>query len=384
MKKAPASKAPVINLMTKNKQPPGLPVSPLVADCRTTVAQLQYDYNLITQANEICYPVPYHIIRELGRGRQGVVFLCLRQGARGCVTKRAIKVFDPALYKTSEEYWTDMGRIASQISCLDSVQSPYLVTRQCYEEIHGIGYVQMEVIDGIDLEYLLQNNHLEIAEKHKSSNEFRRLAKIVFRQHNNRTRFQPGVMLYILKSVVSGLERLHSQGFLHCDVKPSNIMIDKLGTVKLIDFGRGVMVGENVHFLLGAPMYMAPETHRRETAGVTTDLYSAGLVALEMLCGHKLVEEDIEENNLLDIKMKLPEKLDKMLPKCVRNCHRLVQVLRTLLHPDPRKRYQGAKEAVICKNGISMAEREFVKEDFHAEYSHDLADYISLIMPSQV
>ena len=81
-------------------------------------------YHALLRANAIYYPVAYQFLEELGRGRQGVVFLGLRQGARGCVTRHAIKVFDPGIYKSTETYWTDMGRIASQISSLQTMRTP--------------------------------------------------------------------------------------------------------------------------------------------------------------------------------------------------------------------------------------------------------------------
>ena len=59
--------------------------------------QLAANYRAILAARAIHYPVAYRFPRELGRGRQGIVFLGLRQGARGCVTRHAIKLFDPSI-----------------------------------------------------------------------------------------------------------------------------------------------------------------------------------------------------------------------------------------------------------------------------------------------
>src|SRR5512136_1295824 len=101
------------------------------------------NYATIIGARAIYYPVAYQLTGELGRGRQGIVFLGLRQGARGCITQHAIKLFDPGIYRTPEEYWTDMGRLASQISRLQSLQSPNLVPRHSYDETYGIGYSLM-------------------------------------------------------------------------------------------------------------------------------------------------------------------------------------------------------------------------------------------------
>jgi len=61
-------------------------------------------------------------------------FLGMRQGARGCITRHAIKLFDPSIYPGPEQYWTDMGRIAAQTSLWQIVSSPNLVARDVYEE----------------------------------------------------------------------------------------------------------------------------------------------------------------------------------------------------------------------------------------------------------
>ncbi|MDD2237185.1 MAG: hypothetical protein PHG65_08285, partial [Kiritimatiellae bacterium] len=84
------------------------------------------NYQAILQDRAIYYPVAYRLERVLGQGRQGIVFLGLRQGARGCVTHHAIKLYDPGIYANTQRYWTDMGRIALQVSRLQTVNTPYL------------------------------------------------------------------------------------------------------------------------------------------------------------------------------------------------------------------------------------------------------------------
>ena len=125
------------------------------------MGQLVANFNAIVEERAIYYPVAYRFLRELGRGRQGIVYLGLRQGARGSVTRHAIKVFDPGIYANAKKYWTDMGRIAAQTSKLQTVKNPNLVAPDIYEEYNGIGYVQMERVDGVGLRYLLDGKHLE-------------------------------------------------------------------------------------------------------------------------------------------------------------------------------------------------------------------------------
>lgn len=56
-------------------------------------------YNAILREGGLRYPVAYHFVQELGKGRQGVVFLAVRQGARGCRTRHAVKLFDRSTLK---------------------------------------------------------------------------------------------------------------------------------------------------------------------------------------------------------------------------------------------------------------------------------------------
>jgi len=378
---------PKIDLMTKERlpkthvamYPPNhvpAPYSPPASSM--TMEHLINNYGAIINARAIFYPVAYQFLKELGRGRQGRVFLGLRQGARGCITEQAIKVFDPKIYRNTEEYWTDMGRIAFQISKLQRLQSPHLVAMSSYEETCGIGYVQLEAIDGIDLGYLLSGEHLEITKKRSSPKEWAKLTKTIFRIKGDKVCLQPGVAVYILRGVLRGLERLHAINFLHSDIKPENIMIDRLGNVKVVDFGRAVMVGEKVSFLLGSPLYMAPEIHRREVGGIQSDFYSVGLVALEMLRGEKIAHNDeVNESDLLGIKMNLLESLEEILPAHVLANQDLVAILRRFIEPDQVKRYSSAQEAEVGEGGLRVIDRQLVQAGLASEYGRDLSEYLS-------
>jgi len=258
--------------------------------------QLAANYRAILAERAIYYPVAYRFPRELGRGRQGIVYLGLRQGARGCVTRHAIKIFDPSIYSSAKKYWTDMGRIAAQTSKLQLVQNPSLVAPEIYEESNGIGYLQMEVVDGLSLRELLDGSHMEQVRARSTDEEWARFNDVIFRQENGKIMIQPGIALYILRQVLRGLETLHEMGFIHSDVKPANIMIDRLGYVKLIDYGRAMLANEKITLLLGTPVYMAPEAHEERVARTYSDIYSLGLVGLEMLRGERLFPLEISSS----------------------------------------------------------------------------------------
>ncbi len=339
------------------------------------------NYRAILDAKAIYYPVAYRFVRELGRGRQGVVFLGMRSGARGSLTRHAIKVFDPSIYPNAKKYWTDMGRIAMQTSKLQTIKIPSIVAPDIYEEYNGIGYLQMESIEGVGLRYLLDGSHLERARQNSTPAEWSSFTDVIFRIKDGRVAIQPGVVIYIMRRVLRALEGLHDAGYIHCDVKPANIMIDLAGYVKVIDYGRATLINEKVSFLLGTPVYMAPEMHRREPAMVASDIYTVGLVMLEMLRGEPLVNKPLKsEQELLELKMRVVKELPDLLPDHVRQNEVFVAVLRRFLDPDPARRYANAQEAESGRDGLLAVHKQLAQVGKDTEYGRELENYLSKLV----
>jgi eukaryotic-like serine/threonine-protein kinase len=345
------------------------------------MSQLVPNFNAIVEERAIYYPVAYRFLRELGRGRQGIVYLGLRQGARGSVTRHAIKVFDPAIYANAKKYWTDMGRIAAQTSKLQTVKNPNLVAPDIYEEFNGIGYLQMGLVDGMGIRTLLDGQHLERVRRRSTPQEWARFMDVIFREKGGKLAIQPGIAIYIARRILRGLETLHDLGFVHCDVKPANVMLDRLGYVKLIDYGRAVTASEKVTMLLGTPLYMAPEAHRRELATTQSDIYSTGLVLLEMLRGEPLLSRAaLTEADLLQFKMGLREHLPNLLPEHVRQNTNFVEVMRRFLDPDPARRYATAQEADASRQGLIIVHKQLALAGKDTEYGRELENYLGKLV----
>ncbi|MEI7880843.1 MAG: serine/threonine-protein kinase [bacterium] len=344
-----------------------------------TLGQLRENYEAIIHAKAIYYPASYQFVKELGRGRQGIVFLGLRQGARGCVTRHAIKLFDPGNYPNPELYWTDMGRIAVQTSRLQAMQSPNLVSRDNYEETYGIGYLQMDGIEGVDLKHFLDGTHLAAARSRSTTDEWARFTDVIFRLDGRKLCVQPGVAIYVVRMMLRGMEALNSAGFVHCDIKPGNVMIDKLGYVKLVDFGRAVQIGEKSNWLLGTPIYMAPEIHERKPPQVQSDIFSAGLVCLEMLRGESICDPSMDEDELLRFKLKLAERLPGFIPDYVRQNERFVHTLRKMLAADPEDRFGTVSEVDSGAEGLMHVHKQLVHAGKDTEYGRELESYLSKI-----
>jgi serine/threonine protein kinase len=94
-----------------------------------------------------------------------------------------------------------------------------------------------------------------------------------------------GDVLLVFRMVATGLNAMHQQGFVHCDMKPNNILINKSGAIKIIDLGQSCPIGTIKSRIQGTPDYIAPEQVRRKTLGPKTDIFNLGATMYWALTG---------------------------------------------------------------------------------------------------
>ncbi len=153
----------------------------------------------------------------------------------------------------------------------------------------------------------------------------------------------------IVEQIARGLQAFHRMEMLHQDLRPANVMIDKTGTAKIIDFGstrvRGVIEAApstDDDAILGTAQYTAPEYFLGEGGTSRSDVFSLGVIAYQMLTGRlpygaqvaktrtRAQQRKLRYASALDDKRAIPAWIDDVLEKAV--------------HPDPYKRYEEPSE----------------------------------------
>jgi serine/threonine-protein kinase len=94
-----------------------------------------------------------------------------------------------------------------------------------------------------------------------------------------------GDILLVFRMVATALNAMHQAGFVHCDIKPNNILISTEGGIKIIDLGQSCKIGTVKSRIQGTPDYIAPEQVRREHLSHRTDIFNLGATMYWALTG---------------------------------------------------------------------------------------------------
>jgi uncharacterized RDD family membrane protein YckC/predicted Ser/Thr protein kinase len=197
----------------------------------------------------------FEVQRLLGRGGMGAVYL-----GRDTSLDRpvALKVLDAAIGRDKEL----RARFELEARAQARLRHPNVTQIYFIGEDRGFHFFAMEYVEGKPLDTALAKGE-----------------KIPW----------PRALEYII-SAARGLREALSQGFIHRDVKPSNLLLDKDDTIKIADFGLAKSMKGDVELtregvIVGSPLYMAPEQGRSETVDHRSDIYSLGCAFYHLLTG---------------------------------------------------------------------------------------------------
>lgn len=245
----------------------------------------------------------YQAIRRIGSGGMGEVWLAHHVSTHGLA---AVKVIRNAGTRSRERMARLFDRERRAIARLSH---PNIV--QLFEI--GNDYLAMRFIDGANLA--------------------RRMT----------TSLEPRDAIDIVLQIADALAHAHAQGVVHCDVKPSNILLDTVGNAYLADFGLAAILDEGDHdHGGGTPQYMAPEQARGQ-AGPAADQYSLGRVLVELLASGRVSSDPDEGIRALPATIPAP----------------LASIVRRAIDLDPQKRWPSvaAFGAALVKVDASRSAR---------------------------
>jgi serine/threonine-protein kinase len=200
---------------------------------------------------------PYRILRELGQGGMGTVYLAERQDLGNLV---AIKLLRDAWVSAARR-----ERFLSEQRMLAQLNHPSIARLYDADTLSdGTPWFVMEYVDGVPLTEYCRDRNSSIRER-----------------------------LELLRTVCEAVQYAHQHAVIHRDLKPSNILVKGDATVRLLDFGIAKQLQDldaphdqtRTISRLMTPAYAAPEQIRMEQTGVQTDVYSLGVILYELLAG---------------------------------------------------------------------------------------------------
>lgn len=268
----------------------------------------------------------YKVLKELTSTAQNLVYLCYDQVlARNVVVK----------YLNTNNRFEYIEQFKREAKLLAGLKHPNIVSIFDSGFEDGRPYIVMEYVEGLDLDRF--NTGLG-----QSKDEGGRIRRI----------------LEILYEVCMALDYLHSEGVIHRDLKPNNIMIDKTGRPILIDFG----IARNIHqeessspedMILGTIVYMSPEQAmgRNQDVDRRSDIYSLGVMMYYLLTGRVPFMAATYEEILEQIKKIMPDSPSRVNPSIDPGLERII--LR-MMSKDRAKRYPTTKEVAKELEGFVM------------------------------
>src|SRR6266699_484476 len=252
----------------------------------------------------------YEILQLLGQGGMGAVYKARDKELDRIV---ALKLIRSEFAKNPEI----LRRFKQELILARQVTHKNVIRIYDLGQADGIKFITMDFVEGRDLRQLL-------VEKGK---------------------FPPEQAARIMLQICRALEAAHTEGVIHRDLKPHNIMLDSGGRAYVMDFGiarSAYLPGmTQTGALIGTPEYMSPEQARGEKLTERSDLFSLGVIFYELLTGKSPYPADAPLGTLwkrLQEKAKPPSEIDATVPKP------LSDIVMNALEIEPEKRLSSARE----------------------------------------
>ena len=249
----------------------------------------------------------YRIVRELGRGGMGVVWL-----AEDVRLKRQVAIKFLSADVAAEP--AARGRFLREAQAAAALDSPYACTVYEANQCEGRAYIAMAFIDGLSLRERLAAGPVSIDEA-----------------------------LTVARQVAAGLADAHRRGVVHRDVKPANIMLARGDVAKITDFGLARVEGSGdstrTANIVGTLAYMSPEQAQGLRTDVRTDVWSLGCVIYEMLAGRAPFSLSTGQVDMYAVLHGAQRAVTEYRPETPPS---LAAIIDRCLHKNPQQRYSDA------------------------------------------
>lgn len=211
------------------------------------------DFDIVAKLNEICNPADptqlYRNLKKIGQGASGGVFTAYQNGS-----DRAV-----AIKQMNLEQQPKKDLIINEIIVMKNSKHRNIVNYMDSFLYKGDLWVVMEYMEGGSLTDVVTANIMT-----------------------------EGQIAAVCQETLEGLRHLHSKGVIHRDIKSDNILLSMAGDIKLTDFGFCAQIndsGSKRTTMVGTPYWMAPEVVTRKEYGAKVDVWSLGIMAIEMIEG---------------------------------------------------------------------------------------------------
>jgi len=252
----------------------------------------------------------YQIIEELGKGGMGRVYKALDTKID---EKIALKLIKPEIATDKRT----IERFSNELKYARKIRHKNVCHMYDLGEEKGNHYITMEFVEGEDLKSMIRMSG----------------------------QLSTGMTIKVANQICEGLSEAHKLGMIHRDLKPGNVMIDKDGNARIMDFGlvRSLeaksITGAGV--MIGTPEYMSPEQVEGKEIDKRSDLYSLGAALYEMVTGQVPFEGDTPFTIGVKHKSEIPQEPKKINEQIPDDLNLLIM---KCLEKDKDNRYQSAEE----------------------------------------